>query len=92
MPTKRLPLDELRYPRRRVNDMLRTVLWCPLCKDVSMRDGKELHVVKWRAAGVRLECPVCGLRFTIDRNTFDDALGQAGDFHSALARVVLDGG
>jgi hypothetical protein len=86
--TKRLPYDQMKLQRRRVNDILRATVRCPICSDIFARrwpefigeDGKvyAVEVVKWRAHGVRLACPHCGLRFTLDVDTLDEALDRSG--------------
>jgi hypothetical protein len=88
--TKRLPYDQLKSKRRRVNDVLRRTVRCPICSDFTItprrwpefiqQDGKvyAVQVIKWRARGVRLACPYCGLRFTLDTDTIDEALERSG--------------
>jgi hypothetical protein len=86
--TERLPVDQLKSRTRRMNDVLRAVCSCPLCQNQS--EG-ELRVVKWRRNGFRMECPLCGLRFTIDWETFDEALNRSqSGFWAALAQVVYE--
>jgi transcription elongation factor Elf1 len=68
MTTKRVPLDEMKRPRREYGRTLRLLLDCPLCGE------DELRVVAFRRHSARMECPKCGLRFSIDFVTFTGAL------------------
>jgi hypothetical protein len=77
MTTRRLPVDQLQYRMRRLGDLVRESLGCPSCSlgpggifPHKLIDGKPwaLRVVKWRKTAVRLECPTCGLRFSVDRD------------------------
>jgi transcription elongation factor Elf1 len=56
--------------RRRVGDIIRQVLWCPVCCGTSFMGAPTPHgqfrIVAWRTNGIRVECGRCGLRFSLD--------------------------
>ena len=76
---------DLQRPQRRLGDVVRGLLFCPVCR----RGGKgwldsgpgaqSLRVVAYRQHTIRVECPVCGLRFSLDRESLDKALDKASD-------------
>jgi transcription elongation factor Elf1 len=87
--TKPLPFDQIKAPRRRWGDVLRRVLTCPICGSYG-EDVPPLRVVKWRADTVRLECPACGLRFSVDMLALDQALQRSPTIANGVAERVLD--
>jgi hypothetical protein len=56
----------MRRPNRRVGDIVRTLLACPLCRRGPPR-GESVRVVAYGRRSIRVACRACGLRFTIDR-------------------------
>ena len=85
MTTRRLPVDQMQYVMRRLGDLVRESLGCPSCSvgpwgifPHKLIDGKPwaLRVVKWRKSAVRLECPTCGLRFSVDRDRLAKLLSE----------------
>jgi hypothetical protein len=94
-------LDDLQRPRRRLGDVVRGMLACPLCCPVYgiNPDGRkhlELRVVAYRAHSWRLECPNCGLRFSVDPETLFEAIERPDSskrptsFAKAMATVILN--
>jgi hypothetical protein len=82
--------QELKRPRRRLGDVIRALVACPLCGP-DLRPGgtgvEPMKVVAYRRNTIRLECPACGLRFSIATVDLFDAL-EHGRFRSAMAEVV----
>jgi hypothetical protein len=61
---------------RRLGDVIRAVVRCPIrhySKDLPLR------VIAYRQNAIRLECPRCGQRFTLDRKTLDASLASDPD-------------
>lgn len=77
MPTKLKPRAESLRPNRRLGEALRMTVGCPLCRVLPAFIGNTLRVVAWRSHTVRLECPKCGLRFSIDTDEGEHAFSQA---------------
>lgn len=80
---------EMERPNRRFGDVLRAVLSCPLCRYT--RDGKigepELRVVAYRRNTVRIECPKCGLRFSVGQDDVVRRISEGGPLNF-LALVI----
>lgn len=53
--------------------MLRTLVACPVCGPLQGMFSRELRIVAWRKA-IRLECRVCGLRFSTTVDDIDKAI------------------
>lgn len=51
---------------RRLGEVLRELVGCPLCRKSPVYTANTLLVVAYRSRAVRFECPHCGLRFSID--------------------------
>lgn len=62
----RLPLSEMKRPRRQLGAVLSFVLHCPLCLPGAMGIPPESRVVAYRERTVRMECRDCGLRFSVN--------------------------
>ncbi|CAN5922037.1 hypothetical protein BH23ACT10_BH23ACT10_10750 [soil metagenome] len=87
----------MQRPMRRFGDIIRGTLACPLCgPDVGRMEAMNapngmLRIVAYRTNTVRLECRLCGLRFTVNRrdvlDTFD-RLRSESPFPAALADVI----
>ena len=88
--TRPKPPAELQRLNRRVGEILRAVLGCPLCRiePASMSGGECLRVVSYRQRTVRLECVACGLRFTMSVKDVLHTVYERGGFTAALADVV----
>jgi hypothetical protein len=90
MGTKPKAPDELARPRRRFGDVIRAVVGCPVCRmSPDGRPGWTLRVVAYRQRTIRLECPVCGLRFSIDVENFSDVIGRSSGL-SVYADVIYN--
>ena len=76
-------------PRQELGKLLRKTLHCPLCPrrveldtggfgsvTAGAEDRAPLHVVAFRIKSVRMECPECGLRFSIDPVNLADVVGR----------------
>jgi hypothetical protein len=89
MVKPKAPAD-LQRPNRRLGDVIRAVLSCPLCQ--LMPDGNraiELKVVAYRRRSIRLRCPLCGLRFSVDEETLAQAIGrEPASFLNAWALTI----
>jgi hypothetical protein len=76
------------HPRQELGKLLRKILHCPGCDPglgsmmdafaaPSMRSDKpSLRIVAYRPKSIRLECPQCGLRFSIDPENFADVAAR----------------
>jgi transcription elongation factor Elf1 len=62
-PAKKL--TELQRPRRRLRERFIGDVSCPLCFH-GANARPAIRVIAWRKQSTRLECPNCGLRFSID--------------------------
>jgi transcription elongation factor Elf1 len=80
--------EQMQRPRRRFGDVIREIVGCPLCRREPGAVGTmRLRVVAYRQKTIRLECPVCELRFSVDHHNLVDAIGRSG-FRAAMATVI----
>jgi transcription elongation factor Elf1 len=79
----------MQRPNRRLGEVLRAVLGCPLCRvepaDVTVG---AVRVVSYRASTVRVECVRCGLRFTMNLDDVLRVVSTPGSYTNAFASVV----
>ena len=64
-PRERKQVEELQRPRRRLGEVLREIVSCPVCNYGAAFEG-GVKIVRWRDRGARFECEECGLRFSIE--------------------------
>jgi len=64
-PRERKQVEELQRPRRRLGEVLREIVSCPVCNYGAPFQG-GVKIVRWRDRGARFECEECGLRFSIE--------------------------
>jgi len=84
--SKPLKLADMKRRNRRLGDVIRSCLQCPVCEARAERE--QLRVVAYRMHTVRMECKDCGFRFTANQSDVVDSLEQAGGFLNAMASVV----
>jgi hypothetical protein len=91
--TKRLEIDAMRRPRRRIGEMLRFAVCCPVCAPKQVETfnsgkpklghhGSIVHsrIIAWRRYNIRFECENCGLRFSVDRDGLQASLEHNGGY------------
>jgi transcription elongation factor Elf1 len=80
MGTKPKDPADMQRPLRRLGDIIRAMIGCPLCRlDPEIN---HVRVVAYRQHSIRLECPVCGLRFTVDRHQLIETISHPGESES----------
>ncbi len=84
MTKPRAQTDMIR-PRRRWGDILREteIIRCPI-----NHPPAPLRVVAYRTRTIRLECPSCGLRFSVDGNQLQKSIDASGTFNATMALVI----
>jgi transcription elongation factor Elf1 len=81
--------QDMQRPNRRLGDVVRALVGCPLCR--LDPEGLELRVVAYRRRSIRLECRLCGLRFSVDEETLAQAIGrEPSSFTNAMALTVYN--
>jgi len=84
--------EDMQRPNRRLGDVIRAVLGCPLCRlEAVGNKAIELKVVAYRRNTIRLRCPLCELRFSIDEATLAHAIGrEPSSFLNAWALTIFN--
>lgn len=82
--TKPKDPDNLQSPNRVTGEVLRRKLGCPLCKSPNLR------VDRYHGSTTRMECPACGLLFSINLQSLVNALSSKAETLGMLALGVLD--
>lgn len=90
MSTKPKPLEEMQRPMRRVGDVVRQMLACPLCKVDPEVSAAYLRVVAYRANTIRIECRICGLRFSLTADALGRAIDAMGGASPFLANMIIN--
>jgi transcription elongation factor Elf1 len=80
--------EQMQRPRRRFGDVIREIVGCPICRREPGSAGYvPLRVVAYRSNTIRLECPVCELRFSVDHHNLVEAINRSG-FRAAMANGI----
>src|ERR1051326_9135394 len=79
--TRRLPIEHMRRPRRRLGEIVRATVSCPVC-------GGAVGIVAWRTLSVRLVCLECRLLFGVDLERLRESIHTTyAGYHRALHRT-----
>lgn len=82
----------MQRPNRRLGDVVRALVACPLCGPNLGPLGIEDHpvqVIAYRRNTIRLACPLCGLRFSIGQQDLIKAIDRdPKSFLNAMALTV----
>jgi len=82
--TKAKRPSESKRPRRRAGQVIRNFFACPFCHAET-----TLRVVAYRFRTVRVECDICGSRFSFDAYQVANAMGEKAP-RSILTHVAHD--
>ena len=86
--TRPLPPSEMQRRNRRLGDVIRTLLVCPVCAPTQPHPLGQVRVVHYRRNTVRVECTACQFRFTMFQSDLVDAWERVGGIVDRVAGSI----